>query len=223
MQKILIGIIILASLLTGLSAYLLFRNNPAESVTETPVVQKDEIEKVEVPTAGQGSLMALATLNQNLECSIVYETTEGVEHKTEGTYFTSLGRMRGDFIVTGLPEEAVSSVILKDGFMYSWTEVAGEKYGMKVELSTIPEANAPDTREPVPLEADVSYKCQAWENVDGSVFEVPADIVFTDYSAIMKQGMEYGNSYEGPGLKACAACDNLTGDEKQQCLVMMGC
>ena len=46
MQKILISIIILASLLAGLSAYLLFRNNPTESVIETPVVQKDEIKEV---------------------------------------------------------------------------------------------------------------------------------------------------------------------------------
>ena len=223
MQKILIGIVVLASLLAGLAAYLLFRNAPAETVTEAPVVPKEEVAKVVTPTTGQSSLSALATLGQNLECSIVYEAKEGIDHKTEGTYFTSLGRMRGDFVVSGQKEQAVSSVIIKEGFMYSWTEVAGEKYGMKVELATVPEVGAPPTREPVPLADEVSYKCQPWENVDGSVFEVPTDIIFTDYSAVMNQGMEYGNSYEGAGAKSCAVCDSLTAEAKQQCLAMMGC
>jgi hypothetical protein len=222
MQKVLIGIIILASLLAGLSAYLLFRNSPIESVVDVPVVPKEEVAKVEVPTTGASSLMALATLNQNLECSIVYQVDEGIDHKTEGTYFTSLGRMRGDFVVSGLPTEAVSSVILKDGFMYSWTEVEGQKFGMKVELDKIPASGAPDTREPVPLAAEVDYKCQAWDNVDGSVFEVPTDIVFTDYSAVVNQGMEYGTSYEG-ATDACGGCKTLVGELREQCMASLQC
>lgn len=222
MQKILIGAIILASLLAGMSAYLLFRNSPSdESVVPvpTPIVTESE---VELPTTGTDSLMALATLGHNLECTISYETEAGVAGKTEGTYFTSLGRMRGDFMVAGVPDGGVSSMILKDGVMYSWTEISGEKYGMKVELSAIPEANTPDTREPVPLEAEVSYTCKPWANVDGSIFEVPADIIFTDYSAVMNQGMEYGTTYTAPQAD-CSACASLTGEYKKQCLVSLQC
>jgi hypothetical protein len=71
----------------------------------------------------------------------------------------------------------------------------------------------------------VSYNCKPWVALDGSVFEVPTDVIFKDYKDLVNVGMEYGTSYgEGaPAASQCAACDELSGTEKAQCRALLSC
>ncbi len=203
-KKIIFAVITLIILL-GISLFLssldepdcLDENDCIENVVVTNNTESTStIEVKPTVVVGEGSLNSLANRGENLECSILYKKDDISGQSLEGTYFTSLKRMRGDFI---MPEGVVSSIIVNDGFMYTWSIVDGQKYGMKVnldELNKLKNSSTPDTREPVPLEANAKYNCKPWNNVDGSIFEPPVDIVFTEFSDVMNGGMEYGTIYE---------------------------
>lgn len=207
-------------------------NQPAPATTTT-----SESRDVEAPLAGTGTLATLLERGQALECTISYapETDEAVA--VEGTYFVAGEDMRGDFVTTDAAgEEYVASMIKDADTLYTWSDIEGETYGMRIDLEALPEESAaseqPDTREPVPLDAQVSYDCEPWGNVDRSVFEPPRDVVFTDYSDILDGGMEFGTVYgeaaAGSGgaearADACASCEQLPAEARTQCRAALGC
>jgi hypothetical protein len=232
MKNFLLWSILGAVVVGGVALYMIFATGGEEAVVtdaSSEVAAVDEsANEVAVPKSGTDSLSALLALGQNLECTISYapEVTGGV--KTEGTYFTSRGRMRGDFVVETNGTEAVSSVIIDNDSMYSWSLIEGQKYGMKMTLSELETAQtddtAPEANQAVPLDEAVTYSCKPWASVDGSIFNPPTDIVFTDYSDVVNMGMEFGTSYgEGGAMNACAMCDQASGEERTQCLAMMSC
>ena len=145
---------------------------------------------------GSGSLRALLARTRPLECAITYQADSMTE--VTGTYFVSDGRLRGDFVTKYDDMEIVSHMIMADQVFYTWSEVMGERYGMRIDLHQVQlgAEGQPDTREPVPLDAVVVYDCRAWPNVDASVFAPPGDILWQDYSAIIERGMEAPVLYE---------------------------
>lgn len=232
MKTFLIWSIVVAGVAGMGALYLLFSGAPKEDMTtivpaEQPVVQKEET-KVE-PTAGVGTLSALLSLGQNLECSITYAASAIDQTETQGTYFTSAGKMRGDFVVSSNGQDTVSSLIMRDGMMYSWTEIEGASYGMKITLAELEASKntqgAPVAQEVVPLEAEVEYNCKPWTVLDNSIFEPPTDILFRDFGEVVNTGMEFGTMYEGGESQSsqCAACEALTGSQKNQCREMLSC
>lgn len=232
MKTFLIWSLVVAGVVGAGALYLLFGNTSEKEVmTSAPneeVVIKEETPNL-APTSGSGSLSELMARGQNLECSINYAASAVDQTKTEGTYFTAAGKMRGDFVVSSNGQDTVSSLIMNNGMMYSWTEIEGESYGMKIALSELEASKntqgAPVAQEVVPLEADVDYNCKAWVALDNSIFEPPTNIVFRDFSDVVDMGMEFGTMYEGgEGMGSqCAACDQLSGSEKAQCRQMMSC
>ena len=204
MKKILL-ISIIAALLAGMWAvFQIFSNDSIkteDSVVITPVAVEDKIRKVTpTPTSGTDSINTLIALGQNMECTISYHVEGSAETPTDGTLFTSQNRLRGDFLIPEMGADAVSSMILQNGDLYSWTEIGGKKNGMKTslaELSAIKKnENAPKANEVVPLDALVTYQCKPWLTVDGSIFEPPTDMVFTNYSDVINTGMEYGTIFK---------------------------
>lgn len=215
----------------GVALYMIFGGAPEEVATTTGsevTAEEEANEEVTGPTSGTDSLSALLAFGQNLECTITYTPDVVGEPETEGTYFTSRGRMRGDFVVESMGTQAVSSIILDNEMMYSWSEIDGQKYGMKMTLSELETSqtddSAPEANAAVPLDESVRYSCKPWVNVDGSIFEPPTDIIFTDYSNVVNMGMEFGTSYEGGAeMDPCAMCDQAEGDARAQCRAMMSC
>lgn len=178
---------------------------------------------------GTGSLTALLGLGRPLECTITYDAP-GAAGDITGTYFTAGGVLRGDFIVPEMATGSVSSLIIRDNTLYTWSTIEGESYGMKVDLATLEAAKssdtAPNTNEPVPLEAPVKYECRSWPTVDGSVFAVPTDVLFTDYATIMNKGMEFGTLYEEPAVDTttqCGLCERVEGEGKAACKAQFKC
>lgn len=168
--------------------------------TQNDTQSNENIEQVSVegvgmpegkkPFSGIGTLASLQAQGKDLECQVVYEQTADAK-PVEGTYFTSKGNIRGDFVVPA-PEfggAIVSSMIVGGSSMYVWSKIGNDTFGFKSDT----QANADiDTKEPVPLDAQVKYTCTEWENVDGSVFVPPADVTFKDLGAVIDAGMEYG-------------------------------
>jgi hypothetical protein len=139
--------------------------------------------------SGVGTLADLRTQNKDLECQILLDREN--DTPIEGTYFTSKGNLRGDFIVPveGGEGTMLSSMIVGGDAMYIWSTIEGQKFGVKTSLQA---KQAVDTKEPVPIDATVKYTCSDWEMVDGSVFIPPADVSFKDAAALIEAGMEDG-------------------------------
>ena len=164
-------------------------------VTET--VSSQEEKPAPEPFSGSGTLASLMNRGESLECTISYQVTNSPA--VEGTYFVNDGRIRGDFITT-VPEmggDVLSSLIMADGEMYSWSDIGGQQYGVKVVLSETSEAatTPQGVTPPVPNDATVVYDCRPWLIVDNSIFEPPSSVLFQDYSSVMGAGMEYGTIY----------------------------
>lgn len=231
MKTFLMWSIVAAGIVGAVAVYLLFGTPKEEVVTSVPTQQpapQKEASTV-VPTSGSGSLSSLLALNQDLECSIMYAASSVDQTQTQGTYFTSAGKMRGDFVVSSNGVDTVSSLIMRDGMLYSWTEIEGASYGMKIAMSELEASKntqgAPVAQEVVPLEAEVDYTCKAWTALDNSIFEPPTDILFREFGEVVDMGMEFGTMYEGGEAMAsqCAACEDLAGSERTQCRQMLSC
>ena len=227
MNKFLVLSIFGAVIVGGSAVFLLLNDRPVTSesasletsvgLTEAPSGQ---------PATGRGTLQNLLGLAQNLECTINYQTDVAVS----GTYFTNQGKMRGDFIVPSAEGDVLSSLIMRNDTMYTWSVINGQKYGMKFDLSEVEtareEGDIPDTREPVPLDAAVDYDCKPWVSLDGSIFEPPSDIIFQDFSNILNMGMEFGTIYEEGGDTAaqCEMCAQVpAGTGRNECLAAFSC
>lgn len=211
MMKTVLGLGVLAIGVGGLALFLLFAgDSPSSEVVGTEserVPVTDQVKTVE-PIAGQGSLESLLALAQDLECTISY-TPVGETAPVVGTYFTTSGMMRGDFEVPGLDAGTVSSLVVRDNALYTWSTIQGQVYGMKIDLAAAAASasTTPDTHEPVPFDAPVDYECKAWPVVDKSIFELPGDVLFKDFSTVVGGGMEYGTIYEESAVPATSPCD----------------
>jgi hypothetical protein len=188
------------------------------------------------PSSGTGSLQEILAKAEDLECSISYKTAavaigseSTAEEPVTGTYFTSEGKMRGDFILPEALAGSVSSIIMRDNMMYNWSVIDGEKYGMKYDMTTLSldqsTGEVPEAKGPVPVDQPVTYECKPWENVDGSIFEPPTDVLFRDVSDMKNINMEYGTSYEQTGLSAqCQLCEKVApGPGQDECKATFKC
>lgn len=231
MGKKTLGLSIVVLLVAG--AYAMYslskKNDEVKSVQETNTENEVETVKSSASMSGKDSLTALMQRGENLECTIKYDSSELSEGSVEGTYFTSRDRIRGDFTTSNSGVDSVSSIIMRDSTLYSWTEIEGEKFGMKISMDTLEDSksseNKLEAKEVVPLDSPVTYDCKEWKNLDGSIFEPPTDVIFKDFADIKSTGMEFGTSYEevGGGVNKCSACNQLSGSEKTQCLAALSC
>jgi hypothetical protein len=192
MKKGLIVIVIIAIVVALFAWVSIFGTKKDTQTSEN--VEQVTVEGVGVPEGKQFSgidtLASLQSQGKDLECQIVYEQT-GEAAATEGTYFTSKGNLRGDFVVPA-PEfggTIVSSMIVGGTSMYVWSIIGDDTFGFKSDITANSEI---DRNEPVPLDASVKYTCTEWQNVDGSVFIPPADVTFKDLGVVIDAGMEYG-------------------------------
>lgn len=216
MNKFTIFLVLGAVITAVVAVWLLVSGTPLETpteevVSETPTNESSESPAAESTVVGEGSLLTLLEGAQPYECEIEY-VMPGASEPLRGTYFTASGKMRGDFLVPELGEGVVSSVILRDDTLYTWSIIDGEGYGMKMPLSiafsssTTAEVNDA-ARTPVPLDQSVSYRCERWSQIDGSVFEPPSDVLFRDYESVMTAGMEDGTTFAPISLEGKSPCD----------------
>jgi hypothetical protein len=194
MKRFLIIICIIAIVVAGYALVVLFGTEKEKTSTEQ--VGQVSVEGVGLPTdrntfSGVGTLTDLRLQDKDLECQVVFEQTD--TEQIEGTYFTSKGSVRGDFVVPA-PEfggTVVSSMIVGGNAMYVWSKIGEDTFGFKSDISS-EKTEAVVTKEPVPLDAQVKYTCFEWGAVDGSIFVPPVDVTFQDLDAVIDAGMEYG-------------------------------
>lgn len=202
MKHIIIGGVVL--LVVGVGAWWFFgQSKVAEAPEATPDVVNDANEVVEVEVSGgrgKGSLASLFALGKSQSCTFVVRT-EGVLQ--EGSAFYAGDKARIDTLISTGASEPMASYVIMDkeaDTMYLWNNSKDIKVGMKMSISAQEKLAATQgaaattvtpTTSTVDTNLDVDYDCTPWQ-VDGSVFVPPADIEFTDMSAMMDmmQSME---------------------------------
>ena len=144
---------------------------------------------------------------------------EGVD--SSGIMYISGNKMRGDFDSVVEGKTMASHMIFENNTAYNWSD--GQKTGMMFKMDP---NEAKDAQNEVKQNQQfdpnkvIDYKCSAWI-VDNSLFVPPSDVKFSDLSSVMAPT---GVNTTGQGtFNMCAACNNLTGDEKQQCLTALKC
>ncbi len=198
-----IKLFLLAVVVVALGCGLFFWQLGQQSVEdEAPTIPEPAVPAAAAPedaeNSGVGTLSALLARGESLECAV--QSARAREQSLVGTVFIDDGVLRADMMTDVSASTTVSSIIVKDNWIYFWAEIAGEMIGVKFDLATVndPEAPAvPESREVATLYEPVRYSCTQWNAVDRSVFVPPGDILFRDLSTIMEQGIEYGVSFEG--------------------------
>lgn len=164
---------------------------------------------------------------------------------SSGAVYVSSGKMRGDFQRPENGKTNASHMINDGKYMYYWSD--GEKSGYKMSLdfvkqqaaqiTTTPDNNISSSNEQTPSQAvnmkqQADYSCGGWSE-DASMFTVPTDITFTDYSTMM-QGAMHGITppagAAGAGMTSqqksseCAQCDQVpAGAMRNQCKAALKC
>lgn len=197
MKKIAV-LVAVALLLVGFVYYILFLS-PARDISEKVTENTQNIEnvsvpeeKVIVPEQGKGTLSFLMSVGVPMECTIKQDASAGVP-AVEGTYFVSKNNVRADFLTSDpeVSESVLSSMILSDDFLYIWSKIEGEYYGVKMPKSDLNKAEN-QSKTPVAFDDEINYQCKPWLITDDSVFLPPAEVNFSDISKLMQAGMEYG-------------------------------
>ena len=127
--------------------------------------------------------------------------------------------MRGDYdIVTGGSETIEGHMIMDGDWVYTWTSQLPQGFKMNVsEIEDIAgEDSSTDNKTLESLGTDYDYNCSAWSE-DSSLFEIPQNITFTDFSATLKK-------FENNQGNLCSACDLIPNDsDKTACKERLNC
>jgi hypothetical protein len=222
-----IVIVIILILLGGGAFYLFSKSHKASTQSEQTATSQTP------QTATQKkSLFDFFSMAGSQKCTFSDKTNGG-----SGTVYVSGGKMRGDFQSANNGSANTAHMINDGKYVYYWTD--GEKTGYKMSFDFVkqqasqvtmgPENNTSQQQTPsqaVNMKQQSDYSCGPWSE-DSSLFSVPTDITFTDYSSMMKsipttapkEGMNADQKQA-----ACSACNQVpAGAMRNQCLAQLKC
>lgn len=181
--KLIAGLLIIGG--AGGAAYYFTSQSEVEvGQNEMPIVEN------EVPiatTSTEGKKMAFSKFMQTDRGSYTCEVNQNYNGATtKGTVYLDNGMMRADFATSVAGQNLTSSVVLKDGYSYTWTSMSPT--GFKVRVPTEEEvagSNATATSDgrngTIGFNTDQigDYNCIT-ASVDASRFTLPATVTFTE-------------------------------------------
>lgn len=195
-MKYVIGLVVIAIVVGFVSVqFLLGPSTIEDPKIETPDTTAANEEQPEATVfTGNGTLASLIARNEPIECAVVHTAADT---EISGTVFMSEGRMRADMLQTtpGMTEPVLSSMIMTNEIMYSWSEIEGQQYGVKMDLTESADVAPAVDQGPIDTNESVDYTCKKWATVDNSIFVPPSTVLFQDMNALMQTGMEYGTVY----------------------------
>jgi len=158
---------------------------------------------------------------KNLAETCTYSNDAG-----SGTVYVNSGKVRGDFEVNVSGQIQKSHMIIDGNTSYVWMEGENTGYKMTFDPNQVQPTTAEVTSAPQEsFSADrvMNYDCKPWV-VDSSLFTLPSDIKFTEFTVPTGMMQVSGASPSaGSNSSQCAYCDSLTGDSKTQCLTALHC
>lgn len=156
-----------------------------------------------------------ATSLKNLIAKGVAQSCTYSTEGTNGSVYVSGGAVRGDFETTVDKVVTKSHMIVKDNTSYIWTDGQTAGFKMSFDPNATPAGTSGASNESFDASANMNYKCKTWI-VDNSKFALPTGVTFSTF-AIPSTGATTGTSSQ------CSYCNNLSGDDKTQCLTALKC
>lgn len=162
-----------------------------------------------VLNTGSTSINALLGQNNNSTCT--YSHTDESGNTSSGTVYLSGGRMRGNFTFQAAGQQTQYSNVLRDNeYQFVWQD--GSDTGFKSKIETLTSAGSDDsntTQQAVDQDKEYDFDCSDWR-VDESMFNAPANVEFTDYSAQIQQSQEAQQNVNDIKSEACAQISDAT-------------
>lgn len=167
-----------------------------------------------------GNVFDLIKLGKTIKCTY---SMDGQGVLISGISYISGKNMRGDFENTDQTGNKILSHMISDGeWVYTWTSASPQGFKMNIsdaesKTSTPSVSNPTNGQNLDAFKNNVDFKCNPWVE-DTSLFQVPSDIKFTDFSESLKN-----INPEDKG-SMCAACNYAPSEEdKSTCKKQLGC
>ncbi len=178
----LVLILIGTGIFYGVASYVEKDNKtPSPDITMTPVATTTENDNLDATSTNQNASSTISSKKipfaEFLSKGGIYRCTVTqliADTTSTGTVYTHDERLRVDLTASVLGKPIQMSTIIKDGYVYSWTNTTGGK-GQKTKIAS------PATSGTTTLVWDSTqvgdYSCEPW-NADDTVFDLPPSITF---------------------------------------------
>lgn len=201
-------LIIGAVILLALAGFLWMRNSSGSSLLPSG-------------TGGTSDSSSAKSLKDLLGSTVSQECTFKDDQGNESTIKVAGGKMRGDFTTMVEGKSTGSHMITVNNTTNFWMD--GQTTGYKMSIDSLSDDAQTNSQANVGSSIDVDEKMEMSCKpavVSGSNFNLPSGVTFTDIGAMMNQQAPAGTDTKA---LQCATCASLTGDDKTQCLAVLGC
>jgi predicted small lipoprotein YifL len=179
---------------------------PADNQTgNEPVNSQDENDEVSMTA----SALEMLRGGKSLHCTFSFrDEAQGAEQSGEFYVDGKNGKFRSeiDATVSGPSPMKIKMHSISDGqYAYSWNSTNAAT-GFKVKLEEASNVSDADKQKTGDLDQKIDFKCRKW-TVDNSMFELPADVTFTDMNQMIENLKKpVGNT----GVDLCSMCDMIS-------------
>ena len=226
---IIIVVVVVLLVLAGAAYHFMRHSNM--SPTQSNENANSQMQQI---TSGKKSLFDFFSMGGSQKCTFTNTTNGG------GTIYVSSGKMRGDFQETNNSTgKTAQTHMINDGtYVYIWTD--GQTNGYKMSDAVMKQEESQPTQAPstgsqpqpsqgMDMHQQMNTSCGGW-TADASMFTVPTNVTFTDYSSMM-QGASTGATTMHTGAAPmqgtsaeCAECNQApAGAARNQCLAALHC
>ena len=175
-NKILVGIILVLIVIGGYFAYTKTANKSErlDNVNSVADSENQEVGTVN-PSGKKIAFDAFVRQGGSYQCT-VHQSVNNVD--SVGTVYVANGNMSGQFDTTVQGQTMTSNMIMKDGYMYSWSSMSPNMgFKMAIAANTGNNGTMANAYADTPQFGD--YDCKAWSG-DPSKFTPPATVKFTE-------------------------------------------
>lgn len=179
------GLIIVVGVIVAFAA-----TRPKDKAAETPIViattestgaNASDQGAPTTPTGKKMAFMDFAKQGGAYECTVNQYIDSSYTSTTKGTVYISKGNIRGNYNVKVQGMSIDTSVIVRDGFAYTWTNMMTTGYKVAVATDTTGKTSAGGTtpQGTFSWNSDMigDYDCKPW-TADAAMFTLPAKITF---------------------------------------------
>jgi hypothetical protein len=230
-KPVTIIVVVVILILLGAGVFYLLGSHSTSSQSQQAAAPQSQ----PMQTTQKKSLLDFFSMAGSQKCTFSNST-----NNSSGTVYVSGGKMRGDFQSSDNGKTNASHMINDGTYVYIWTD--GQTSGYKLSLAAVKQEQAqvsatpnnPSTKTPqqsVNMKQQANYSCGPWSS-DATMFTVPTNITFTDYSSFMQggtgstaqPGAAAGAPASGGNKAECAACNQApAGAARNQCLAALKC
>lgn len=211
-MKLKIGIVIAVVVILAAGAFLL-KGKGTQQSSDSSGSKTTQEQKAVTETKSLKDLLS----GPVQECRF---SVEGVK----GTVRVANQKMRTDMVTTEEGKEMTTHMITDGKNSYFWIEGEGSGYKMAFDVNE-KATEIETTQKAVDLDHTYDYSCTPW-TTDSTSFELPANVVFTDLSAIAIPSMAAKPKAVSGDTNTdlqCSACDSAPESYRAQCKQALGC